>query len=89
MMTRWIAATLGALMLTFGLTLAVPYGNYAAADGVSAPVYRPALRKRCIAPASWWGRMGQSSWICSRDEICCYDRLLRRGTCLAASQRCF
>jgi hypothetical protein len=88
MMTRWIAATLAALMLTFGLTLAVPYGNYAVADGVSAPVYRPALRKRCIAPAHWWGR-GQTTWICSRDEICCYDRLLRKGSCLAASQRCF
>jgi hypothetical protein len=89
MMTRWIAATSAALMLAFGLALAVPYGNYASADGVSAPVYhRTALRKRCIAPADWWGR-GQSSWICAAAETCCYDRLLRRGSCLAASQRCF
>jgi hypothetical protein len=89
MMTRWIAATSAALMLTLGLALAVPYGNYASADGVSAPVYhRTALRKRCIAPADWWGR-GQSTWICAAAETCCYDRLLRRGSCLAASQRCF
>jgi hypothetical protein len=89
MMTRWIAATSAALMLTLGLALAVPYGNYASADGVSAPVYhRTALRKRCIAPADWWGR-GQSSWICAAAETCCYDRLLRRGSCLAPSQRCF
>ena len=89
MMTRWIAATSAALMLTLGLALAVPYGNYASADGVSAPVYhRTALRKRCIAPADWWGR-GQSSSICAAAETCCYDRLLRRGSCLAASQRCF
>lgn len=88
MMTRWIAATLGALMLTFGLSLAVPYGNYAMADGIAAPVYRPALRKRCIAPPDWWGR-GQSTWVCAATEICCYDRLLRRGTCLGADQRCF
>ena len=88
-MTRWIAATSAALMLTLGLALAVPYGNYASADGVSAPVYhRTALRKRCIAPADWWGR-GQSSWICAAAETCCYDRLLRRGSCLAPSQRCF
>ena len=88
-MTRWIAATSAALMLAFGLALAVPYGNYASADGVSAPVYhRTALRKRCIAPADWWGR-GQSSWICAAAETCCYDRLLRRGSCLAPSQRCF
>ena len=80
MMTRWIAATSAALMLTLGLALAVPYGNYASADGVSAPVYhRTALRKRCIAPADWWGR-GQSSWICAAAETCCYDRLLRRGS---------
>ena len=88
MMTRWIAATVGALMLTFGLALAVPYGNYAAADGVSAPVYRQATRKRCIAPAMWWGR-GQTNWVCAAAETCCYDRLLRKGSCLAASQRCF
>jgi hypothetical protein len=87
-MTRWIAATLGALMLTFGLTLAVPYGNYAAADGMSAPVYRPFLRKRCIAPPSWWGR-GPAIWVCAAAETCCYDRVLRRGSCLPPTQRCF
>jgi hypothetical protein len=89
MMTRWIAAAAGAMMLTAGLAVAVPFGNYAAADGVTAPVYRPVYRhKRCIAPAMWWGR-GQTTWVCNADEICCYDRLLRKGSCLAASQRCF
>jgi hypothetical protein len=89
MMTRWIAATAGALMLTAGLALAVPFGNEAAADGVSRPVYRHGFaHKRCIAPADWWSR-GQTTWICNASEICCYDRILRKGNCLDASQRCF
>lgn len=88
-MTRWIAAPAGALSLMLALMLAVPFTNEAAADGVSRPVYRPVYKhKRCIAPAMWWGR-GQSTWVCNIDQICCYDRLLRRGTCLEASQRCF
>ena len=55
-----------------------------------APVYRPVFRhKRCIAPASWWGRGSQTTWVCKAEEICCYDRILRKGSCLTASQRCF
>jgi hypothetical protein len=88
MMTRWIAVTAGALMLTAGLALAVPFGNEAAADGVSRPVYRGFAHKRCIAPAEWFGR-GQTTWVCAAAETCCYDRLLRKGSCLAPSQRCF
>ena len=87
-MTRWIAAAAGAIMLTAGLALAVPFGNEAAADGVSRPVFHGFAHKKCIAPPEWWGR-GQTTWICNANEICCYDRLLRRGTCLAATQRCF
>jgi hypothetical protein len=88
-MTRWIAAAAGAIMLTAGLTLAVPFGNEAAADGVSRPVARGFAHKRCIAPAMWWGRGPQTNWVCKASEICCYDRLLRKGTCLGADQRCF
>ena len=88
-MTRWIAASAGALALTLALAVAPPFVPDAAADGVAAPVYRPVFRhKRCIAPAMWWGR-GQTTWVCNRDETCCYDRLLRKGSCLPASQRCF
>lgn len=88
MMTRWIAASAGALMLAAGLALALPFGNEAAADGMSRPVYHGYHHKRCIAPAEWWGR-GQTTWVCSVSETCCYDRLLRKGSCLAPSQRCF
>ena len=88
-MTRWIAATSAALMLAFGLALAVPYGNYASADGVSAPVYhRTALRKRCIAPADWWGR-GQSSWICEplgSNHCCAPNAILHIDDAPAALQ---
>jgi hypothetical protein len=93
-MTRWIAATAGALALTFAFALAVPFGNNAAADGVERPVYRAVYKhKRCIVPArswgmSWWSK-GPTSWVCNADETCCYDRLLRKGSCLPASQRCF
>lgn len=89
-MTRWIAAAAGAIMLTTGLAIAVPFGNQAAADGMPAPVARAFAHKRCIAPARrmWWDR-GQTTWVCNANEICCYDYLLRKGTCLAASQRCF
>jgi hypothetical protein len=89
MMTRWIAASAGALAVTLALAIAPPFVSNASADGVAAPAPRAAFtRKRCIAPAMWWGR-GQTTWVCNIAETCCYDRLLRRGSCLPASQRCF
>jgi len=81
-MTRWIAAFACALVLA----LATPFGNEAGADGVDRrAVYK---HKRCIAPAMWWGR-GQTTWVCTASEKCCYDRLLRKGNCIGASARCF
>jgi hypothetical protein len=84
MMTRWIAAAACAL----ALALALPLGNQAEADGIpTAPVFK---HKRCIAPASWFSRSGDRiTWVCRIEEKCCYDRLLRRGSCLAATARCF
>ncbi|HEX5958814.1 MAG TPA: hypothetical protein VFY92_09195 [Hyphomicrobiaceae bacterium] len=88
-MTRWIAASAGILAVTLSLGLAVPFVNNAHADGISAPVYRPVFRhKRCIAPASWLSR-SQTTWVCNAEEKCCYDRVLRKGSCLPAGQRCF
>jgi hypothetical protein len=90
-MTRWIAAWAGALAVAFTLGIAMPLGNEAAADGMKkAPVYSAPTKKRCIAPAGWWMRTTTgTTWVCAAAEICCYDRLLRRGSCLPASQRCF
>jgi hypothetical protein len=90
MMTRWIAASAGVLALTLALAVAPPFVNDAAADGVAPRAPRAVVfkHKRCIAPAMWWGR-GQTTWVCNSDEICCYDRLLRKGSCLPTSQRCF
>jgi len=86
-MTRWIAVAGCAL----ALGLAAPLATQAVADGMPvrhAPVYN---HKRCIAPATWWWRTSESrtTWVCSATERCCYDRLLRRGTCIAADARCF
>jgi hypothetical protein len=71
-MTRWIAAVACTLAL---VVLTVPLGGEAEA------AYS---RKRCIAPAMWGA--GQTTWICRADRRCCYDWLLRRGTC---TSRCF
>jgi hypothetical protein len=70
----------------------MPVGNEAEADGVYRRAYSPAHRaygpvymhKRCIAPAMF---EAQITWVCNANEICCYDRLIRRGTC--PSDRCF
>lgn len=90
-MTRWIAASVGALAFTLGLGLATPYGNQAMADGIeAAPVYQPVYsRKRCLPPRKRWSWRMASPWVCSAEEKCCYDYVLRKGTCLAANQRCF
>jgi hypothetical protein len=90
-MTRWIAASAGALAVALTLGLALPLGNEAAADGMKAPVYSAPTKKRCIAPVDrWWMRTSTPvTWVCAAAERCCYDRVLRTGHCLPASQRCF
>lgn len=85
MMTPWIVA----LGCALTLTLALPLGSEAKADGMYRPVraYAPAFtRKLCTPPARDGARV---TWICSASEKCCYDWLLRRGTCVAATGRCF
>ena len=85
-MKCWIAALGCAIALAF----AIPLGQEAKADGV----YRPAravspvvfTRKKCIAPAR---RGAPVTWICSASETCCYDKILRKGSCYPASRRCF
>jgi hypothetical protein len=89
-MTRWIAASAGALAVALALGIALPLGNEAAADGIKAPVYSAPTKKRCIAPADRWFMRSSTkvTWVCAAAERCCYDRLLRRGQCIPASQRC-
>jgi len=38
-------------------------------------------RKKCIPPDK------AQSWVCSASEICCYDYVVRQGTC--PRDRCF
>lgn len=90
-MTRWIAASAGVLAVALALGIALPLGNEAAADGMKkAPVYSAPTKKRCIAPTDRWWMRSQTpvTWVCAAAERCCYDRLLRKGHCLTASQRC-
>lgn len=79
-MARWITAL--ACALTLSLTL--PFGNVAQADGADRHVAR---HLRCTAPASFLQRTS-TTWVCKLGQKCCYDRLLRKGTCLAAADRC-
>lgn len=80
------------LLAAFGcaLTLALmaPMVEEAKADGYSAPAraYRPVVfaHKKCIAPARDGAKV---SWVCRASETCCYDWLLRKGTC--TTRRCF
>jgi hypothetical protein len=89
-MTRWIAASAGALALALALGIAMPLGNQAAADGMKGPVYSAPTKKRCIAPSmGWWRSSGPVTWVCAASEKCCYDRVLRKGHCLPATDRCF
>ena len=88
-MMRWIAAFGCALTLA----LTVPVSNHAKADGFERRAVAPVFtRKRCIAPARRWLFRTQATpvtWVCAASERCCYDRLLRKGTCIAADARCF
>ena len=65
----------------FGCTLAfalvAPIGNEAEAQ-------YPYRSKRCIGPAMHGSPV---TWVCKASEICCYDWLLRKGTC--PTSRCF
>ena len=94
-MTRWIAASAGALAVTLAVGLAMPLGNEAMADGMRAPAAAVFKNKRCIAPPMRWGLgLGRGSgqpvtWVCKIEERCCYDRVLRQGNCLAPTDRCF
>ena len=80
MMNRWIAAIACAL----AIALVTPIGNEALADGMHRKVYR---QTQCVVAARLW--MSQQTWSCKRDQKCCYDHLLRKGTCISASDRCF
>jgi hypothetical protein len=79
-MARWITAL--ACALTLSLTL--PFGNAAQADGVERHVAR---HLRCTAPARFL-QPQSTTWVCKVSQKCCYDRLLRKGTCLEAADRC-
>ena len=79
-MNRWIAI----LGCTLAFALVALLGNKALADGMPRKVYSQA---KCVVPARLW--MSQTTWSCARDQKCCYDRLLRKGTCIGASDRCF
>jgi hypothetical protein len=74
-MTTRTTALLGC---AFALALAIPLGN-------TADAQYPYRFKRCIAPSMYGG--GQTTWVCKASEICCYDWLLRRGSC--PTSRCF
>jgi hypothetical protein len=83
---RYWSAVFG---LGFVVASALPLGSVAKSDGVYAParaVVPTFTRKLCTPPARW-GR-APATWICSASEKCCYDWVLRRGTCVAASDRC-
>jgi hypothetical protein len=79
-MARWISAF--ACAITLSLTL--PFGNAAKADGMARPV---AHHMRCTAPAMFLMRT-PVTWVCKASQKCCFDRLLRKGTCIEASDRC-
>ena len=72
-----ITRSLALLGFALALALAAPLGNEADARSH----YR---HKRCIAPAMYGT---PTTWVCKASEICCYDRLLRKGSCPTA--RCF
>jgi hypothetical protein len=64
--------------LLAGLAFTVPFGG--AAD---AQTY---TRKKCTASS----RLATPvTWVCKASEKCCYDYVVRKGTCLGASTRCF
>ena len=79
-MTRWIAGFTCALALALAMLL----GHVAEADG-SRKVSR---YNKCVGTTMLFRRQ-PITWRCAARQKCCYDWLLRRGTCIAASARCF
>ena len=79
-MNRWIAAA-GCML---ALALIAPLGNQAQADGMAPRAYG---KTKCTVQARMW--MSQATWSCARGQKCCYDWVMRKGTCLAATDRCF
>jgi hypothetical protein len=73
-MTRPIATV--AVACTLAFTLAGSWASEAEAAYT---------RKRCIAPVAH-GAALRTTWICKASEKCCYDWLVRKGTC---TSRCF
>lgn len=84
-MRRWIAM----LACGFVVASALPLGSAVRADGFYSPVraVAPVFTRKLCTPPSRWGRT-PATWICSASEKCCYDWVLRRGTCVAAGDRC-
>lgn len=78
-MNRWIVS----IVCAFSVALVAFVGSQAQADGMPRKVYRSA---HCVVPARLW--MSQTAWSCRRDQKCCYDYALRKGTCVAATDRC-
>jgi hypothetical protein len=60
------------------LACALAIGVVAFATSADARGY---TRKKCIAPDK------AQSWVCSAKERCCYDYVVRKGTCPV--DRCF
>jgi hypothetical protein len=59
------------------LALVAPLGNEADARSHYG-------LKRCIGPAAYGAPI---TWVCKAAETCCYDFVLRRGSC--PTRRCF
>ena len=79
-MARWMIAFACVSVLSFAL----PFGNAAQADGVAHSVAR---QTKCTAPADFLTRT-PTTWVCKARQKCCFDRVLRQGTCVEASDRC-
>ena len=84
-MRHWMAILGCALLAASALSL----GSTAKADGYYSPVraFAPTFTRKLCTPPARWGRT-PATWICSAAEKCCYDWVLRRGTCMGANDRC-
>ena len=75
-----LGIAVGALL---ALALIALPDSQAQADGM----VRKAYRTKCVVAARMW--MSQATWSCASGQKCCYDWVSRRGSCVAASDRCF